>query len=131
MLNLEELKKLTVYKKPPSYKYYKGAGTLAKLTPPNHPLRFVKRIENKHGNLPWLGPMSVITHAGKACVIGRMGHDPKKVEKLLKKLWIPQHLNDREVQSWIKEVYAHFKHHTNPKESAANKIREYYPQYNQ
>jgi hypothetical protein len=112
-LDLEELAKLPVYTKPPSYYISDSMGSGCFLDPPGYPTYFIQHIYTQHGNEPYRGPTAVI----KNRVIERSWEDGETWENrqsahkaLMDKLYIKPALNHPRTKEWINTLYKYFQH---------------------
>jgi hypothetical protein len=106
-LNIDRLKKLQVYKKPPTYRISDSMGSGCAGDPPGYPSYFVRHVYTQHGNSPRRGATAVITYEGVSYVVESNGDDTVNRNFTFRRLWIPLPEDHPRVLAWIEDRYRH------------------------
>lgn len=104
-INLNELHKLPVYVKPPSYDIDRSMGSCCAGDPPGYPSYFLQHVYTKHGNSPVKGATMLI----QGRIVETADQSYEKLVPKLRKLWNPLPYNHPRVRAWIVERYRHLK----------------------
>lgn len=124
-LDLDKIRKLPIYKLPPSYRLGEpGMGCAG--DPPGYLSYYMRPIYNQYGNSPSNAPDSVVLLNGVIRIVG----DSRKskggtwdeyqagVEKLVRSLYKPLPFEHPRVQAWLAATFAHHgKHYQYPVET--------------
>lgn len=112
-INKDELEKLPIFKCPASYHLQnEPGGNCCYLDPPGYPTYFTRSVYTSHGNSPAKGPQMTIL--GRVCEsendwnnVADYEKYREKIDKRLKKLWIPLSLEHPRTKAWIIALYKH------------------------
>jgi hypothetical protein len=109
-INIEKLKKLPVYKLPPTYRLQHGTGNGCYGDAPGYPTYFTKAVYNSTGNTPRNAPRYVIEFEEKIYIVIGKDCDYEQYNRFYKSLYSPLPIDHERVRLWIKRQYQHFQH---------------------
>jgi len=115
-LNGVELRKLPVYKLPPSYHLQRESGNGCFLDPPGSPSYFTRSVYTQHGNSPNRGVEEVISFDGMLYATRSTSDwksgvwDGMRYAARLMSLWSKLPFEHPRTQLWIGQVHQHLRH---------------------
>jgi hypothetical protein len=111
-INMDKLRLLPKYNKPPTYQISRSMGSGCAGDPPGFPTYYIQHIYTQHGNSPHRGPTSLICgHViQEERHYGSWDEEHEKFMKLMFKLWKPLDIDNPRTRAWIISTYGTYKH---------------------
>jgi hypothetical protein len=123
--DLVALRRLELYKKPPTYQVSTHWGCGCFLDPPGYPTHFLRSVYTQYGNSPSRGATEVVDYKGELYVT-RHEEDWKRIpssvepgkawdymsakhDRLMRRIWKPLPLDHERVRLWQIHAYCYFK----------------------
>jgi hypothetical protein len=100
-INMKALKRLPLYKLPPTYQLQQDSGNACAGDPPGFPTYFTRGVYTQYGSSPRRGPRYVI-----AMHIVDAGYGAER-DALMRRLWLPLPLEHPRTQAWIADRFKH------------------------
>ena len=106
-LDETRVRRLEVYKKPPTYKISRREGVGYFMDPPGFPTYFLRNVYTQYGNTPPRGPDCVICLGDTAYRVPDLW-DLDKHRQLMRRWWAPLPLEHERTTAWIRSCFAYF-----------------------